>query len=118
MNPMVKTNSSIPEDDVTIHNSTLKSDTDFCYPLSSRCHDSLYHDHLDQSDPPISFSQSLDFRVASRTCDQVQGTHIMQVEEQEGEYYFILSSLFQNPRCQDGSLTFFDDFQYSNLVSE
>jgi len=33
MNPMVNTNSSIMQDDVTIHNSSLESDLDLCYLL-------------------------------------------------------------------------------------
>ena len=39
--PMVNNNSSILQDDVTIHNSSLESDLYFCYPLSSTCYDSL-----------------------------------------------------------------------------
>ena len=70
MNPMVKTN-SIPQDDVTIHNSSLESDLDFCYSLSSTCDDSLYHDPSDQSAPPASFSNSLDFCVVGSNCDQI-----------------------------------------------
>lgn len=76
MKPMVKTNFPIPQDDVIIHNSSLKSDLDFCYPLSSTCHDSLYCDFPVQSAPPASFSQSLDFRVTGSNCDKIEGRHI------------------------------------------
>lgn len=61
MKPMVKTNSSILQDDITIHNYSLESDLDFCYPLSSTCHESLYRDPPDQPNPPSNFPHSLNF---------------------------------------------------------
>lgn len=81
MKPAMKTNYSILQDDVIVHNSILESDLDFCYPLSSTCHDSLYHDLLEKSIPPASFSHSFDFQVVGPNCDQIQGSHITQVEE-------------------------------------
>ena len=42
---------------------------------------------LDQSSPPTSSSHSFDY-------DQVQGSHILQVEEQEGEDSFNIFPLF------------------------
>lgn len=79
MKPMVKTNTSILQDDVTVHNSSLEYDLDFCFPLSSICHDSLYRDMLDQSTPPANFSHSLYFQ--SIGPNWVQGSHITQVKE-------------------------------------
>jgi len=36
-------------------------------------------------------------------------SHISQVEEQEGEVSFNISSLFQNPPCEDGVSSFLAD---------
>jgi len=47
MKSMVNTNSSILKDDAIVRNSSLKSDLDFCYLLSYKFHDSLYHDLLE-----------------------------------------------------------------------
>jgi len=47
MKPIVKTRSSISQDDVTVHNSSLKANADFCYPISSTYPNYLYHDLLD-----------------------------------------------------------------------
>jgi len=49
--PMVKTNFSIPQYGINTHKSSIEYSLDLCYPLSSTCHDSLYHDPLDQSTP-------------------------------------------------------------------
>ncbi len=53
---------------------------DFCYPLPSTGHESLYHDPLGKSIPPSILSNPLDFRVTSSNCDQVRGSHSTQVE--------------------------------------
>lgn len=118
MKPMVKTNFSISQDDVTIHNSSLEFVLDFYHPLSSTCHDCLYHDEPDQSTPPVSFPHSLNLRVVGSNCNQIQGSHITQVEEKEGEDAFNLSSIFQNHPCEDDVLPLLDDFQSPNLGSE
>lgn len=65
-----------------------------------------------------SISNSLYFQVVGSDCDQIQGSHITQEEEKEGEYSFNLSSLFKNPPCQNYVLPFLDDSQPSNLISE
>ena len=69
----------------------------------------MYHNPPTQPAPLASFSHSFDFRVASSNCDQVKGNHITQVEEEEGEYSFNISSIFQNPPCEDNALPFLDD---------
>jgi len=76
MKPMVKTKFSIPQDRINTHKSSIEFYLDFIYPLSSTCHDSLYHDWLDQFAPPTSLSHSLDFQVVGPNCDQVQRSHI------------------------------------------
>ncbi len=58
---MVKTNSSILQDDVAIHDSNLESNPDFYYPLSSTYHDSLYHGTPNQLTPLAIFLHSLNF---------------------------------------------------------
>ena len=45
----------------------------------------------------------------------MQGSHISQVEEIKCEDYFILSSLFQSPPCQNGILSFPADLELTNL---
>jgi len=77
MKPMVKTNSSTPQDDSSILNLGPKSYSteiiislrDIYHPLSSTCHDSLYHDPPDQFGSPTSPSHSLDFQVVGSNCD-------------------------------------------------
>ncbi len=78
----------------------------------------MYHDLLDQSAPPTSLSHSLDFQAAGSNCDHIQGGHITQVEEQEGEDSFNISFLFQNTSCEDGVSSFLDDIESINLSSE
>ena len=78
----------------------------------------MYYHPPNQSAPLVSLSHSLDFRVASSNCDQVQGSHFTKVEEWEGEYDLNISYLFHDPPCQDDALPFLDDFQSSNLSSE
>ena len=59
MEPRVKANPSTPKYDTSILNLNLESSSiesitsprDICHSLSSTCHDSLYHDPLDQSTP-------------------------------------------------------------------
>lgn len=71
MEPRVKTNPSIPQDDTSTLNLNLEfgstesitSSRDIFHPLSSVCHDSLYHDLLDKSAPSNTSSRSLDFQV-------------------------------------------------------
>jgi len=66
MEPRVKTNPSIPQDDTSILNLNLEygstesitSSREIFHSLSSTCHDSLYHDPLDHSAPQTSSSYS------------------------------------------------------------
>jgi len=111
---MVKTNSSIPQDDLIVHNSSMNS----CYPLSSTCLDSLYSDPTDQLAPPVGLSQSLDFRVAGSNWNQVQGTHFTQEEEKEGEDALNISCFCQDPLCQGYAFLFLGDCEYANIGSE
>ena len=67
--PMMKAHSSIPQEDVTVHNSNLKADLDLCYPLSSSHPDSFYHDSPDQSASPTNFSHSLYSQAVGSNCD-------------------------------------------------
>lgn len=84
MEPRVKTNSSIPQDDLSIVNPNLESGStesitysrDTCHPLPYSCHDTLYLDLIDQSTPPTSYLDSLDFHVSCSNCFQVQDGHI------------------------------------------
>jgi len=85
MEPKVKANHSIPQDEISALNLNLEFgstkmvtySSDIFYPLSSKFHDSLCHDPLDQSAPPTSSSHSLDFQVSSLNCtNQVQGTQV------------------------------------------
>lgn len=76
MKPTMKTHSSILQEDVTLHNSNLKADLDFYYPLSSSHTNSLYHDWLDQFSSPASSPHSLYSQVVDLNCDQVQDNHI------------------------------------------
>lgn len=110
MKLIMKTNSFIQQDGITIHNFSLESNLDFCHPLSSTGHDSLYHDLCERSIPPTSFSHCLDFCVASSNWDQIQGNHITDVGEKEEEDSFNISSIFQNLPCEDDALPFLDDF--------
>lgn len=56
----MKANPFIPQDDIGTLNNNLESgyvesvtsSRDISHPLSSTCHDSVYHDFLDQSAPP------------------------------------------------------------------
>jgi len=113
MKPMVKTNSSILQDDLTVHKSSLNS----CYPLSLHAL-ALYCDFPNQSTPPTSFSHSLDFRVAGSNCDKVQGNHFTQAQEQEYEDAPNIFYFCQDPPCQDYVPPFLGDFQSTNLGSE
>lgn len=84
MHPMVKVNSSTPQDDPIILNLNPKSHSiesitflrDICHPPSSTCHYSLYRDLLNQFAPPNSYSHSLDYQFVGSNCDRVQGIHI------------------------------------------
>lgn len=58
--PITKTHSSIPQEDITIHNSSLEVDLPLCHRRSFTSHDSLYHDSLDQSVSPARCVHSLD----------------------------------------------------------
>jgi len=73
---------------------------------------------LEQSVPPTILSHFLDFQVVGSNCDQIQGSHITQVEEQESEDAISLSSFSKNPPCEDDALPFLDDFQSANLSRE
>ena len=70
----------------------------------------MYHAPHDQPTPLASFLHSLNFLVVGSNYDQIQGSNITQVGEQEGEYSFYISTLFQNPPCEDDALPFLDDF--------
>lgn len=61
---------------------------------------------------------TLVIQVVGPNCDRVQYSHITQVEEKEGKYYFNLSSLFQNPLCEYGVSSFFTDIESINLSNE
>lgn len=66
MKRTVKTHASILQDDVIVHKSSLKSNLDFCYHLSSTYRpNSLYHDPLDQSSTLAISLHSLDSQLAS-----------------------------------------------------
>jgi len=66
MDPRVKANIFIPQDDISALNLNFEfgstkmvtSSRDICYSLSSTCHDPLYHDSLDQHVPPTRSSHS------------------------------------------------------------
>jgi len=75
-NPIAKTYSSIPQEDVTIHNSSLEPYLHLCHPLLSIIHDSFYHDSLDQSTSLASCLHSLDSQDVGSYCDQAQSSHI------------------------------------------
>ena len=77
------------------------------------CLDSSY-----QSSPPASSLDSLDFQVFGSNCNQVQGSHITQVEEWKCEDTFDIYSLFQNPLCQHVVPSLLNDFQSTNLSSQ
>lgn len=69
--PRVKVNPLIPQDDISTLNNNIEygsiesvtSSRDIFHPPSSTCYDSRYHDFLDQSTPPTSFSCSLNFQL-------------------------------------------------------
>jgi len=113
--PITKTHSSIPQEDVTVHNSSLEYDLHLCHPPSSTSHDSLYHDLLDQSTSLAICSHSLDSPAASLNCDQAQGSHITQVEEHKGEDTINIPSLIQNCAHQNNELPFLNNSQFANL---
>lgn len=102
MKPMVKSNLSIPQDDIITHNLNLEFDLDTYHPLPSLSHD------------PLSLNMPNQY-LPSPTSEQVQGSHISYVEEQEGWDYFDLSSLFQNPTCEDGVSSFLAENESGNL---
>lgn len=95
MDPMVKDNSSTPQDDNIIFNLNPKScSIESITSLRGICH-------------PISC-----------TCDQVQGNKTTQVQGQEGEDIFDLPFLYEIPPCQYDDPPFLDYFEFVNLGSE
>lgn len=75
MKPMVKTHSSIPQDDVIVHKSGVESNLDFCCPISFTYPNSFYHEPLDQSASLASSSHSLYSQVIDLDYDLVQRIH-------------------------------------------
>ena len=75
---MVKTHSSIPQEDIIIHYPSLESDLHIFRPPSSISHDSLYHESLDQSTSQARCVHSLDSQDASSNYGHVQGGIIAQ----------------------------------------
>lgn len=83
--PMVKTHPSILQEDITIHNVSPESNLHLYHPPSSASHESLHHDSLERSASQASCALSLDSQAASSSCGHVQGSLIIQAEEQDGE---------------------------------
>lgn len=116
--PKVKAHPLTFQDDINTHNFNLESNLidsmassrDMFHPLSSHSHNPLPLYFIDQS-----LSNSFDSQFANSSSDQVQGSHISQVEEKKGEYSFYLSSLFRIPLCQDGVPSFLVDLEPINL---
>lgn len=94
-----------PRNGIYTHNSSIKSDLNSYHPLSSIYHDPFPRYFLDQPIP-------------NPNSDHVQVSHSSQVEEKESEDSFDLSSLFQNPLCQDYVIQSLVDFEPSNLSDE
>jgi len=107
--PIEKTHSSIPQEVINVHNSSLEFDLYLCHPPSSTSCDCLYHDSLDQSIPLASCSHSLDSQATGSICDQVQDRHITQAEEKKGKDAINVLSLIQNCAHQNNEIPFLSD---------
>lgn len=65
---IAKTHSNSQED-ITVHNSSLKFDLPLYHPPTFTSHDSLYHDSLDQSISLAIWAHSLNSQVVGSNCD-------------------------------------------------
>jgi len=83
--PMAKTHSSILQENIILHNLSLKFDLHLCHTSSSISHDSLHHDLLEQSTSKASRAYSLYSQATRSNCSHVQGSLITQAEEREDE---------------------------------
>lgn len=104
---MVKTQPSIPQEDITFHNPSLESNLDHFHPPSYISHDSLHHYSLERSDSQASCVHSLDPRATSSSCSHVQDSIIIKPKDQDDEY--IINS------SQNIELTFLVDSRSANL---
>lgn len=105
MEHKVKANHFFSQDDINVHNFSIESDLDTYHILSSVSHDPFSLDLLDKSLP-------------NPSIDLQQDSDISQVEEKQGEDSFNISSLYQNPPCQDNVISSLVNFTSSNLGSD
>lgn len=82
---MVKTHLSIMQEDITITNPSLETNLQLYHPPSSTSHYSLHHGSLERSTSQASCVHSLDSQATGSSYSHVQGSVIIQAEEQDGE---------------------------------